>query len=658
MRREVYRQSGWALDAVGRLLDVRIIEAPGERIELALPTTRDILTMAVLANSPARVFSVDGTRVNFHGTDVLDASIEATPTGDTIRLSGTMPEGGGEALIVAPRGRRIVDDAARLAPFGDLWLAVVPLEAGKSTLELALEDVPPTHPDGGITGGQSEIEAGEALALSFGAGGPVTAMITRDDVPLYLGPAPVVDGRVTLAVPEQLEAGEIEIALSTEADGRLLRGHFRVSVTGSYQPDLPPWRLPYTGPFGEVAEVDVEARGLHVIGAATEHFDGRNGPQVGIAEPEALCFGGGIADAPVTRYGYGYGALELENARVLRLRITNTFFDAWTFNRGMPSYHPQYTSTFAGMFVDYHTDAGYIRRVALGLGIINPKREIGRPEWGAAAVPQEYIALADAINEGRETTVTIDLARWAPEGWDGRCWLTAGAENVYPSRRLYVEIVEAFDSPEGHSILEGQAVGDLFAIRDYTVVRAEQPPTIDGQLDDEAWRVANPAADFRLLGKVSGSEQATTAWAVWDDEHLYVAYRCPESEKQQPTLTSEKIWNRDTVDTALDPDGDREDFQQVMVDAAGRVEQFTKRPDGLTECWDVRTAVGEYEGGWSVELAIPWSEMGVEPASGMTMTGNFVRYRPYPPVDEMHTWSPMPGPAINDPERFAIFTLQ
>jgi hypothetical protein len=42
----------------------------------------------------------------------------------------------------------------------------------------------------------------------------------------------------------------------------------------------------------------------------------------------------------------------------------------------------------------------------------------------------------------------------------------------------------------------------------------------------------------------------------------------------------------------------------------------------------------------------------------MEMTGNWVRYRPYPPVDEMHTWSPMPGPAINDPERFGVWTLE
>ncbi len=88
------------------------------------------------------------------------------------------------------------------------------------------------------------------------------------------------------------------------------------------------------------------------------------------------------------------------------------------------------------------------------------------------------------------------------------------------------------------------------------------------------------------------------------------------------------------------------------------MQQFTTGLDGRTLEWDIEHAVGPFDDGFAVEMAIPWSDMGIEPASGVTFTGNFVRYRPYPPVDEMHTWSPMPGPAINDPERFANFTLE
>ncbi|MFW5866944.1 MAG: carbohydrate-binding family 9-like protein, partial [Armatimonadota bacterium] len=452
--------------------------------------------------------------------------------------------------------------------------------------------------------------------------------------------------------------GTLQIGVEVEVQGELRHATRDVVVTGAYEPDIPPYEIPKTGAFREVAEADVTAKGLQVIGVGTESYDGRAKPQVAVAEPEALRIGGGIADAPVTRYGYGFGGLEFADARVLKLKITNTFFDAWTFSRGMPSHKPQYTSTFAGLMVDYHTADGYTKRVALGLGLLNPKRTIERPVWGTRTAPDEFVNLADAINEGREMTLAIDLARWAPDGWDGRVWLAAGAENVYPSRRVYVEILEAADSPEGFEITEGESVGDLYARREYTVARAHEAPTIDGGLGDAVWGQNDPAREFRLLGKIGQSAQDTQAWAAWDDEALYIAYRCPESAKEQPTLQPEKIWNRDAVDTAINPSGDREVFSQIIIDAAGASEQFWHGLDGQTIEWRYEHAVGEYDGGWTVELAIPWSEIGVEPDSGMELTGNWVRYRPYPPVDEMQTWSPMPGPAINDPERFGVWTLE
>ncbi len=657
-RRDVYRESGWGLESVGKLLDVRVIERPGERIELELPTTQHILSMAVLSHSPARVFSVDGLRVNFQGTDVLEASVDAQMQDGAINLTADVPEGGGEAIVALPDGQTVASEDARVV-LADTRLAIVPLPAGESAVELPLEDAPVVAGPLTVQAPES-VAAGGVLSLQVpGATGEAHVSVTRDDVLIYAGEVPIEAEAANVPVPEQTRAGTLQVAVGARVGGELQHATTQVAVTGSYQPDIPPWRLPKLGAFRDVQEADVTANGLHVIGVGTDSFDGRAKPQVAIAEPEALRIGGGIADAPVTRYGYGYGGLEFEDARVLKLKITNTFYDAWTFHRGMPSHHPQYTSTFAGLMVDYHTGEGYTKRVALGMGLLNPRRTINRPVWGAKTAPDQFINLADAINEGREMTLAIDLAQWAPKGWDGRVWLAAGAENVYPSRRLYAEILEAADSPEGFEVIEGQSVGDLYRIREYTVARAEEAPEIDGDLGDVVWQQNTPASEFGLLGKLSQSKQKTRAWAAWDDEGLYVAYRCPESEKEQPTLASEKIWNRDASDTALDPDGDRETFIQIIVDAAGNMQQFSHGYNGEDRAYaGVETAVGEYDGGWTVELAVPWSAMEVEPSSGMEMTGNWVRYRPYPPVDEMQTWSPMPGPAINDPERFGVWTLE
>jgi len=658
MRRDIYRETGWGLDSVGRLLDVQVIDRPGERIELSLPTTQHILTLAVISSSPAGIFSVDGLRTNFQAPAALGASVRAETLGDVIRLTADAPEGGAEALVIMPEGRSPVPGAAREILVGETRLAIVPLASGNSTIDLALRDVPPVA-DGLAVTCPAEVAAGETLAVGVeGAGERASVCVARDDVILHVAELPVVDGAISLPIPEQIHAGALDVRVASQVAGGTLRGSATVMVTGDYQPELPDYRLPGGRPIVEVAETDVAARGVHVVGAMTESFDGRNGGQFAMADADALTCGGGTLDAPRTRYGYGYGALELDGARVLTLKVTNTFFDAWNFLRAMPSFKPQYTSTFAGMMVDYHVGDAWGTRVALGLGLINPKREIGRPGWGTGAAPTEYISLGDVINEGRETTMTIDLARWAPEGWDGRVILSAGAENVYPSRRLFVEILEGSDSPEGRDITEGESVGDLYRIRDYAIARAQTPPTIDGKLDDAVWQQAQPATDFGLLGSISRSEEATRAWAAWDDTNLYVAYECPESGRDQLSLSSEKIWTRDAVDTAINPSGDRVVFQQIIIDAGGDMQQFSKGLDGRSVTWDVRHAVGSYDGGWIVEMAVSWASMGVEPSPGMAFTGNFVRYRPYPPVDEMQTWSPMPGPAINDPERFANFTLE
>jgi hypothetical protein len=362
-----------------------------------------------------------------------------------------------------------------------------------------------------------------------------------------------------------------------------------------------------------------------------------------------------MSAAPRSRYGFAYGALELENARVVTLRVTNTIADAWTFNRGAESWKPQYTTTYAGMFVDYYTTDGYTRRVALGMGIMNPKRTSPRPLWGAATKPDAFVVLGDLVHQSTETTFTLDLARWAPAGWTGRCWLTAGVGNLYPGRGVLAEIVDVADSPEGKTVLEGEDLGGLYKLKTYRIVRTDTPPGIDGRLDDKAWKSAQTATDFYVLGRSAVGEQTTTARMTYDSDTLYIAFDCAETGRGI-NVSSEKLWGRDAVDIALNPSGDRETFLQIIADAAGNFDQFSHRLDGSTFRWDaIRVAAGTRDDGYSVEMAIPLESMGLKPEKGTKWVGNFVRYRA---SDPMTTWSFMPGPAINDPERMAVFVLE
>ena len=83
-----------------------------------------------------------------------------------------------------------------------------------------------------------------------------------------------------------------------------------------------------------------------------------------------------------------------------------------------------------GFIVDYHTPGGYSKRVFLGLGL-RPGREFSDgPLWGKAGPPDETTDL------GRAASYEIDLTRWAPSTWDGRCWFTIYMQNAGPGRSL------------------------------------------------------------------------------------------------------------------------------------------------------------------------------------------------------------------------------
>jgi hypothetical protein len=66
--------------------------------------------------------------------------------------------------------------------------------------------------------------------------------------------------------------------------------------------------------------------------------------------------------------------------------------------------------------VDYHSKAGYTKRVALSIGVFDKERADKAPHWGKNTVPDEYVDL------GRHDQYELDLQKWAPPDWDGQLW--------------------------------------------------------------------------------------------------------------------------------------------------------------------------------------------------------------------------------------------
>jgi hypothetical protein len=187
--------------------------------------------------------------------------------------------------------------------------------------------------------------------------------------------------------------------------------------------------------------------------------------------------------------------------------------------------------------------------------------------------------------------------------------------------------------------------------RRYVCRRVAAPPEIDGALGDEAWRGvpwSEPFVDIEGDRRPAPALR-TRMKLAWDDQYLYVA-GILEEPHVWATLTERDavIYQDDDFEIFIDPDGDRNAYYELEINALGTVwDLFLVRPyrDGgpALHGWDIaglRAAVevdgtlndpSDTDRGWSVELAMPWAALAEaapgrrRPRAGETWRINFSR---------------------------------
>ena len=167
------------------------------------------------------------------------------------------------------------------------------------------------------------------------------------------------------------------------------------------------------------------------------------------------------------------------------------------------------------------------------------------------------------------------------------------------------------------------------------VPKPKMPPVIDGKLDDPAWNDAKPL----VLGHSIGAwwdppTQKTEARVLADERAVYFAVRCHESEPDRivPEGSARKgmIVGADAVEFFLDP-GCREkhdEYFHVIVTAGGTIYRARGQDP---EAWkaNITAQVGKFEGGWTVEAAIPLADLGIKAGGIPKRWGlNVCRQRP------------------------------
>ena len=155
-------------------------------------------------------------------------------------------------------------------------------------------------------------------------------------------------------------------------------------------------------------------------------------------------------------------------------------------------------------------------------------------------------------------------------------------------------------------------------------VRLTEPLDLDGSLDESVYQEVPAVTGLIQVEPVEGvpASERTEAWILFDDDNVYISARCWDSAPESQWVVNEL--RRDSMNTfqnenltiLLDTFYDRRNAVYLLVTPiGGRLDgQVTDERDfngDWNPIWDVET--GRFDGGWTVEMAIPFKSLRYRP---------------------------------------------
>ncbi len=209
-----------------------------------------------------------------------------------------------------------------------------------------------------------------------------------------------------------------------------------------------------------------------------------------------------------------------------------------------------------------------------------------------------------------------------------------------------------------------QNASNLRLQEDYQIAikKTTEKIELDGNLREEAWKVADVATDFWMSFPTDGErvpeEDQTEVRMVYDDNFIYVSAVCRDDNNyviQTLKRDDPTFWQGDAFSVVFDPVNERTNAFSFAVNPANvqseslisgntgrRGDQRPGRPPtGISAAWDNKwfSVVKSHGDQWIVEIAIPFKTLRFEP-NKMVWGVNFIRGEPQ--TNSYHTWSPVP----------------
>ena len=177
------------------------------------------------------------------------------------------------------------------------------------------------------------------------------------------------------------------------------------------------------------------------------------------------------------------------------------------------------------------------------------------------------------------------------------------------------------------TLLGVAACGQPAATHDLVSPRIDAQVTVDGRLDEAVWAHAARIGELVTLGAMlAPAHEPTHASVMHDGEMLYIGVHCTGGVRGPISALprdDRRIYEHQRIELLFNPAPESEGGYVIVVDRAGNTRTAMTVP-GQAErdpAWgeDIQSAVAEIEGGWSVEVAVPFAalDLSVPDAGGL-----------------------------------------
>ncbi len=200
---------------------------------------------------------------------------------------------------------------------------------------------------------------------------------------------------------------------------------------------------------------------------------------------------------------------------------------------------------------------------------------------------------------------------------------------------------------------------DSYDIKVYPCPRAYAAVVIDGALNEADWNRAPLVSDFTQFNKPELVEPQTSLRVMYDDTNLYFGVICdePRMDKLTPisrARDSSEVFHGEAIEIFVDPTHDHGTYYQFGINAAASIYDSLRTDVSWSADAHAATVLGEDS--WTLELSIPWEDLGVTPKAGAVIGFNVCRDRQLGAEKLWANWSQTKA-NFHDPQRFGHAVL-